>query len=123
MSQTNYQNNFEPKPHYAVTTGTSTAYEVSIPGLTLQTGISISIKTHVACGANATININGAGAKTIKKDNGANTTAGDLELDGVYTFVYDGVFFMYTFSTNTSSMSSDYITLNTYNITSQTFSI
>lgn len=93
MSQTNYQNNFEPKPHYAVTTGTSTAYEVSIPGLTIQTGISVSIKTHAACDANATININGAGAKAIKKDDGTGTVAGDLKLNGVYTLVYDNTDF------------------------------
>ena len=86
--QTSLQS-FEKSPRYAVTTGTSTAYVASIPGLTLLTGTQVSIKAHVASGVNATINVNGAGAKNIRKDTASWTAASDFVANAVYALVRD----------------------------------
>lgn len=80
-------------PGYGTTAGTATAYTLTLnPPLTeLAAGVGAVIKVHVASGANPTLNINGKGAKAIKKPNG-NTAK--LDKDGVYTVRYDGSAFI-----------------------------
>ncbi|KHL97369.1 hypothetical protein QW71_00740 [Paenibacillus sp. IHB B 3415] len=66
---------------FAVTTGTAPA---------LSAGLRVSIKAHAATTGPVTLNLNGLGAKSIKKPNGNNPP---LALGGVYTVVYDGTNF------------------------------
>ncbi|WP_178381954.1 hypothetical protein [Paenibacillus sp. P32E] len=78
---------------FAVTTGTAAALAASInpaPAV-LSAGLRLSIKTHVATTGPVTLNLNGLGAKSIKKPNGNNPP---LALGGVYTLVYDGSAFI-----------------------------
>ena len=50
----------------------------------------VTVKIHVANTGASTLNVNGLGAKSIKKSNGNNVASGNLKANSVYTFVYDG---------------------------------
>jgi hypothetical protein len=78
---------------FGTTAGTATAYTLTLsPAPTaLIAGLKFSFKTHIASGANPTLNPNALGAKAIKKPNG---NAATLALNGVYTVVYDGTAFI-----------------------------
>nr|WP_245368617.1 phage tail protein [Paenibacillus silagei] len=78
---------------FAVTTGTATALVASISPapVALTAGLRVTIKTHVATSGPITLNVNGLGAKSIKKPNGNNPP---LVQGGVYTVVYDGTAFI-----------------------------
>ncbi|MEK5256994.1 hypothetical protein NST74_26405 [Paenibacillus sp. FSL F4-0125] len=78
---------------FGTTAGTATAYTLTLsPAPTvLIAGFKFSFKTHIASGANPTLNPNTLGAKAIKKPNG---NAATLALNGVYTVVYDGTAFI-----------------------------
>lgn len=75
-----------------VTAGTSTAYTLGLsPAITAYTtGFTFSFKAHAASGANATINIDGLGAKQLVKDVNTNLVANDLIINQWYTGYYDG---------------------------------
>jgi hypothetical protein len=78
---------------FGTTAGTATAYTLTLSPVptTLIAGLKFSFKTHIASGANPTLNPNALGAKAIKKPNG---NAATLALNGVYTVVYDGTAFI-----------------------------
>ncbi|OMF28295.1 hypothetical protein [Paenibacillus sp. FSL H8-0259] len=77
---------------FAVTTGTAPALAASITPApaALSAGLRVSIKAHVATTGPVTLNLNGLGAKSIKKPNGNNPP---LVQGGVYTVIYDGSVF------------------------------
>ncbi len=77
---------------YAVTTGTYAVLAASLnpAPAALTVGLRLTIKAHIASPGPATLNVNGLGAKSIKKPNGNNAA---LALGGVYTLVYDGSVF------------------------------
>ncbi|OMD64684.1 hypothetical protein BSK62_17090 [Paenibacillus odorifer] len=77
-----------------LTKGTAPALTASIAGsviTSLIAGDRISFKAHAATTGPVTLNVNGLGAKSIKKPNGNNPP---LALGGVYTVVYDGTAFI-----------------------------
>lgn len=82
-------------PPYAVTTGTGTSYVGPfVPAITaLTAGLRITIKAHVANTGASTIDVNGLGAKSIRKNTGAVLSAGNIKAGAVYTLVYDGTYF------------------------------
>ncbi|GBF75758.1 hypothetical protein PA598K_04189 [Paenibacillus sp. 598K] len=77
---------------YGVTTGTGTAYMVALTPLPvgISAGLRITLKLHATNGTDPTINVNGLGAKPIRKPNGTAPAAGLLKANSVYTLVYDG---------------------------------
>jgi len=81
------------QPGYGTTAGTSTAYTLTLtPALpALVAGVCVSIKAHIASGANPTLNIDSKGAKAIKKSSGS---AAVLANGGLYTLRYDGTAFI-----------------------------
>ncbi|MNU34915.1 hypothetical protein D3C71_235020 [compost metagenome] len=80
---------------YGVTSGNSTTYTVSIPGITALTeGTKITVKLHVNNGANATLNVNSLGAFVLRKANGNAVPAANLKLNSIYTFVFSGSAFI-----------------------------
>jgi len=81
------------KARYAVTSGSSTAYTVSLSPApaSLYTGLMVTIKLHTATGTNPTLNVNGLGAKAMYA-NATDRFEGDA--GSVYTFVYDGTNFI-----------------------------
>lgn len=81
---------------YGVATGSANAYIVTLsPALSAyQEGVSLRLKINVANTGASTVNANGLGAKTIKKQNGNAVTSGNLKAGLVYTLVYDGTSFI-----------------------------
>ena len=73
---------------YAVAGGTTTDLTAAITNFTLVAGVQVSVKVGTVS-ANATLNVNGTGAKDIYyKTN--KVSAGMLTQNNIYTFVYDG---------------------------------
>ena len=79
---------------YAEATGTANTYSVTLnPAPTsLVAGLAIAVKIPVDSTGTSTLNVNGLGAKTIKKANGSDVT--NLKAGGIYTLRYDGVNFI-----------------------------
>jgi len=79
---------------YAEATGTANTYSVTLnPAPTsLVNGLAVAVKIPVDSTGISTLNVNGLGAKTIKKANGSDVT--NLKAGGIYTLRYDGVNFI-----------------------------
>jgi hypothetical protein len=79
---------------YGVATGAANIYAVTLnPAPTSYVeGMAVSVKINVASSGASTLNINGLGAKGIKKSNGSDVT--NLKANGIYTFRYDGTSFI-----------------------------
>ncbi|WP_106766821.1 phage tail protein [Paenibacillus faecalis] len=78
---------------YGESTNSGNAYSVTpspVPSA-LESGLRVTVKINAANTGSATLNVNGLGAKTIKKSNGKTLSSGNLKKDSIYTFVYDGV--------------------------------
>ena len=85
------------QPGYGTTAGSANTYTLTLsPALTAYTaGTAISIKINDTNTGASTISINGLGAKSLLKLNGDAMGSGDLLLDGVYPFRYNGVNFIF----------------------------
>jgi hypothetical protein len=81
---------------YAATTGSANTYKVSLdPAPTAYVeGMAVAIKINVQNTGASTININGLGAKSIKKANGNNVSAGNLKAGSIYSMRYNGTNFI-----------------------------
>ena len=73
---------------FATAGGTSTALTAAINNFTLVTGAYVNIKVSEV-GANATLNVNSTGAKSIYYNN-VQINADMLSENHIYTFIYDG---------------------------------
>jgi hypothetical protein len=84
------------QPGYAAATGTANAYAVTLnPAPTAYVeGMAVAVKINVDNTGAATINVNGLGAKPIKKPNGSDVSAGNLKAGSVYTLRYNGTNFI-----------------------------
>lgn len=79
-----------------VSGGSSTAYTVTLtPAIAAYTnGLMLYFKAHTACGAGpVTINVNGSGTRTIKKNGSLDLAAGDITNNQVVSIIYDGTNF------------------------------
>lgn len=76
-------------PAYAVASGSANAYTVTLnPAPTAYVdGMAVSVKINVDSTGPSTLNVNGLGAKPLKKANGSDAT--NLKTNGVYTFRYN----------------------------------
>jgi len=75
-----------------VTTGTTalTATFANVPTFTLVDGVRVLLEIGSAnTTTTPTLNVNGSGAKSIKKNDGSSLAIGDLVAGGYYEFVYD----------------------------------
>ncbi len=78
--------------YLGTTSGSSNAYTIASEDIkALSDGLAISVKIHAASTAASTLNINGWGAKAIRKAGGTNVT--NLKV-GIYTMRYDGSSFI-----------------------------
>lgn len=101
-----------------VTAGTGTAYTVFAQSdfTTYFVGLSLVVKLHANCGANATINVNGRGAKQLRMrdPNGtANVEANALRANEVVHIVYNGTQFHVLGAFDFASIHSRISTLET----------
>lgn len=74
---------------YAATTGAANTYAIALtPAPTSYTdGMAVSVRINADSSGTSTLNINGLGAKALKKANGNDVT--NLKTNGVYTFRYN----------------------------------
>ncbi|CAM4408300.1 WD40 repeat domain-containing protein [Paenibacillus xylanexedens] len=88
--------NYIRQPGYAATSGTSSAYVVTLDPVptTLPDGFGITIVPHITNAAGPTLNINGLGATPLKKQDGTAYAAGDLLIGKPYTFRKVGTDFL-----------------------------
>jgi microcystin-dependent protein len=77
---------------YATTTGSNNAYVLALtPALDAYVaGVPIVFKASFLNTGAATININGLGAVSLKKNGNANLAAGDIQADRLYMLCFDG---------------------------------
>lgn len=80
---------------YAADTGSANAYVITLlPAISTYTGgQTFFVKIGNTNTTSSTLNVNGVGAKSIKKNVTDDVSAGDLVAGGVYTFIYDGTNF------------------------------
>ncbi|KIQ93892.1 hypothetical protein LH47_02042 [Anoxybacillus thermarum] len=83
-------------PSYAVASGSANTYTVTLnPAPTSYVeGMAIAVKINVDNTGASTINVNGLGAKAIKKPNGNDVAAGNLKAGSIYTLRYNGTNFI-----------------------------
>lgn len=81
---------------YSVATGSANTYIATLnPALSAyQEGVSLRLKINAANTGASTVNVNGLGAKEIKKSNGNDVASGNLKAGSVYTLAYDGTSFI-----------------------------
>lgn len=86
---TEHQADYVKHPGFGVTVGTNNAYTVTLnPAPTAYVdGLGIAVAIHDDSTGAATLNVNGLGAKPLKKANGNDVT--NLKANGVYTFRYN----------------------------------
>lgn len=81
---------------YGVTAGTASAYTLTISGISsYTTGMILAIKFHTSNNVNATINLNGLGAKSIYR-NGTPIPTNMIDTNDVYLLTYDGTNLVFT---------------------------
>lgn len=80
---------------YAEDSGSTDAYAVSLdPAITsYTTGLTVRFKANTINTNGCTLNVNGLGAKSIKKFTNQNLSNGDIPVGGIATVVYDGTDF------------------------------
>ena len=81
---------------YAVASGSANTYAVTLnpaPDAYID-GFAIAIKINTNNTGASTINVNGLGAKAIKKPNGNDVSAGNLKISSIYTMRYNGTNFI-----------------------------
>jgi hypothetical protein len=81
---------------YASATGSANAYVATLnPALSAYAeGVSLRLKINVANTGASTVDVNGLGAKSIKKSNGNDVASGNLKVGVIYTLAYDGTSFI-----------------------------
>lgn len=91
-----HQADYVKHPAYAVASGSANNYVVTLnPAPTSYVeGMAIAVKINVDNTGAATINVNGLGAKAIKKPNGNDVSAGNLKAGSIYTLRYNGTNFI-----------------------------
>jgi hypothetical protein len=81
---------------YGTATGSANTYQVTLnPAPTAYVdGMAVAVKINVQNTGASTININGLGAKSIRKPNGNNVSAGNLRVGSIYSMRYNGTNFI-----------------------------
>ncbi len=99
---------------YAVDTGVANVYAITLATnpTAYATGQVFLFKALNANNAASTLNVNGLGAKTIKKDNTADIASGDILANQIVEVVYDGVNFLLASRTQTSNVNTQTFTGN-----------
>jgi len=84
------------QPGYATATGPANTYAIELSPVPTGyvDGMAVAVKINVDNTGASTLNVNGLGAKAIKKPNGNDVSAGNLKTGSVYTFRYNGTNFI-----------------------------
>jgi len=73
---------------FVTTAGTAAALTANIPGWTAEDGRAIRLRTHIAVGANATLNINGTGARQLRTPMNQQLATDMIAANAVVTLVW-----------------------------------
>jgi len=89
-------------------TGSANTYAIALaPVVTAYVaGQEFNFKAGNSSSGASTLNVNGVGAKNIKKKNDQNIASGDIEEDAIIKVLYDGTSFQMLSQTGTSGMTS-----------------
>ncbi|MBD8499977.1 hypothetical protein [Paenibacillus arenosi] len=81
---------------YAAATGGANTYAVTLAPIikSYVEGMAVAVKINVQNTAASTLNVNGLGAKAIKRSNGSDVISGMLKVGSVHTMRYNGVNFI-----------------------------
>ncbi len=81
---------------YAVATGSANTYSITLNPApsSLVEGLCVAVKINVDNTGASTLDVNGFGAKPIKKPNGNDVSAGNLKAGSIYTLRYNGTNFI-----------------------------
>jgi len=84
-----------PRRFWPTSTGTGTAYAVTLTGYTIDTvndllGLTFVFKAHLSSTGAATLAVNGESAVTLSRHDGTALQAGDIALDQPVLVVFDG---------------------------------
>lgn len=81
-------NDYIRQPAFAVTSGTSTLYKVTLNPVpvSIDAGFAITIVPHIASGESPKLMINSLGSFLLKKQDNSNYTAGELKANTPYSF-------------------------------------
>ena len=81
---------------YGVAKGSANAYTITLQPApaSYKEGMAVAVKIHATNTGASTININGLGAKGIRKANGNNVSAGNLKAGSIYSMRYNGANFI-----------------------------
>lgn len=93
---TAHQADYVKHSGYGVATGSANTYAVTLNPVPTSyvEGMAVSVKINVDNTGASTININNLGAKSIKKPNGNDVSAGNLKAGSIYTLRYNGTNFI-----------------------------
>ncbi|WP_153123289.1 hypothetical protein [Peribacillus tepidiphilus] len=96
QAQASHLADYVQHPAYGVASGSANSYSVTLnPAPTSYVeGMAVSVKINVDNTGSSTININNLGAKSIKKPNGNDVSAGNLKTGSIYTLRYNGTNFI-----------------------------
>lgn len=99
---------------YAVDAVGTDSYAVTMAGAfsAYYPGMEVTFKAGTANTGACTLNVNGSGAKTIKKDVSSDLSTGDILANQIVTVVYDGTNFQVVSKTPSTSSSSNVYTAN-----------
>ncbi len=89
------QNLESGKPWFAIDTGTTNSFEVTLSPIPLAyvQGMIVHFKADSAVSGPATLNVNGLGVKSLLKENGVSLASGDILAGQMVAAVYDGTEF------------------------------
>lgn len=81
--------------YYAVDTASSDTYVAQVNGIdSYYAGLFVLLKPVTANTTDATLNINGLGAKAIEGQDGGALSTNDILATGIYSMTYDGTNFL-----------------------------
>lgn len=81
--------------YYGITTGGTINYNITISNVTsYQTGLTIILKLNATNTGTPTLNVNGLGAIGIKRNEGTDLSASDMEANNTYILTYTGSIFI-----------------------------
>ncbi|GED62715.1 hypothetical protein ACQKEY_19185 [Lysinibacillus fusiformis] len=81
--------------NYGIATGTNTlVVTLTLAPTTLTEGFTLRFKNTIANTGATTLNVNGLGAKPLRKNGGIALSAGNLKAGGIYSVTYDGASFL-----------------------------
>jgi hypothetical protein len=94
------------QPRYADDTGTAGSILVALSPAAVEykKGMTVVVKVAASNSGPVTINVNGLGAKDVIRQDGAALTVGDLIVNGMYAFTYDGTKFQLVWSNRSQSV-------------------